>query len=405
MQSDKTPRPPGLFIIYHVVRQSSECGVRRVAGLSISWPGLRSIRLIYFNKTIAVLIVLPFFGNSYLVAAESTIGAGGNVSYVDEYIWQEQEVFGDEINRLLANDGLSREEKAVLRSLNWLVGFAADDKNLVEVFSDALLMLSELSSADHSPEVQRVSESLLRSLLATATNRLDSIFSQSVYGFWDYTSILSMVYDSKIPLERYIEHFNSYEPHTIDPVYGNSIESALESMDYDLIGDYLIDFSFVHHLNEEYPNSVFYYSGNPYETVLSAIESVPFLHNFESDRVLYSEQNYFVTHIVLVMSDYGRKPIPSTILTQRVLSYILREFNTVRYKVDDLDLLAEFVHCLKILNSGEGEIVQEAISHMLDRQLPNGAWGSEKELTSGPYDQLHPSWAVSTSLIYQPPVR
>lgn len=84
-----------------------------------------------------------------------------------------------------------------------------------------------------------------------------------------------------------------------------------------------------------------------------------------------------------------------------MLAYLKREFATVRYRVDDIDLLAEFVYSMKCYGLEEMSMVREAHRFLLSQQRPWGAWGKASDWRGSAYDAIHPTLAVITALNYR----
>lgn len=315
--------------------------------------------------------------------------------------WEDRELFERKIANLRTQNNWSKSEAAVLHALAWLTDFLSDDKTFSVIFSDAILMLHELSLNNSSSQIQTLSIEMLVSQVNRARLNLDKLYSFSVYDFWDFSSILGLIYQHQIPPKDFIDFYHKFDPETIPLEYSLDISDALANYNYDVLGDYLIDYSFLHHLAVDYPDTSATLPFNPYLYLLESLQNIPFIHTFESNQTEYSIQNYFVTHVALVLTNYGSKNIENGVFAQRIYRYLIDELATVRYQTNDLDLLAEFVHCLKFFGAADNQQVQEATDYLLSKQLENGAWGTPSELQSDPYVQMHPTWAISTALHYQ----
>ncbi len=74
----------------------------------------------------------------------------------------------------------------------------------------------------------------------------------------------------------------------------------------------------------------------------------------------------------------------------------------MRSKTDDLDLLGEYVECMKIFGLGGNAEVIESLNYIVSQQNPDGSWVKTKSADKDPYDLFHPTWTSITALHYNP---
>jgi len=291
------------------------------------------------------------------------------------------------------------QDEAVLRGLRWVDEFIQRDENLYFIFSDCLLMLNELASRRPGPVADTARHMLMECFQRGADN-LSAIFEPNVSGKWDFISILSLVKTWHIPEQPFLEFYRENFPPTMRLDYHEEFKKALSRVNYDMLGDILIDTSFAWFFNREFPNAEFDVPETGFAEYLKQITRLPYLYNFKRDPAAYSEQNYYVTHVVFVATNYGQKPMPEGKLARELKGYLLNEFPSVRHDDAEVDLIAEFIHCFKIFGMGDVPEVREAVRYLLSQQHPDGSWGTEEDFEGDAYDIFHPTWAVITALNY-----
>lgn len=290
-------------------------------------------------------------------------------------------------------------ERAILKGLAWLHDFVAPDDTLDAIFSNYVMMLNELTTQRARPAVTPIAQMMLRHAVRRAHGRMGRLFAADEDGKIDFLQILH-VFRKWGSEDSYMIFFKRRFPRGFTIDYKDIFEDAVDGLDYDDLGTVLIDTSFFDLLRMKYPKLDDVLPEANFERFLRGIEEIPFVELYEEDPEWYSEQNYFVTHIVFAAMYYGEGPAPRGPLMDQVRAYLEREFATVRHRVGDLDLLAEFVHSLKILGRGHTPQVAEAVRHMLAVQNEDGSWGTPEDFEQGPYEAFHPTWAVILALNY-----
>jgi hypothetical protein len=96
-----------------------------------------------------------------------------------------------------------------------------------------------------------------------------------------------------------------------------------------------------------------------------------------ADR-LASEDVYALTHMVLYASDLGSATLP---LDQEPLRGMVREQLRQQIELGDLDLIAELVHCARIVGLRGDQLVLHGLRELLAAQHADGA------VPSPPFDQ------------------
>ena len=291
-----------------------------------------------------------------------------------------------------------QKRKSILRGIQWLRDFSKTDENLYYVFSDFVLLLHELSLNTSDPEISLLTKSYLRDSYTRAAPHLSRIFDKDQTGKWDFISTLRLSLLYNIEKDSFLQFYRSYLPKRNVRPYNRSFETALAKEDYDLLGDYIIDYSFLHYLLRDFPKLDISLPQDRFQEMIKRISELEFRYSIHSDPDDLYDQNYYVTHIAYVLTNYGEDPFPNSPLRTKLKTYLLELFKYVRQDADDMDLLAEFVHCLKYLGLGERDEVQEAENFLIQQQNPDGSWGTQEDFQGDPYDIMHPTWAVTTAL-------
>jgi len=71
----------------------------------------------------------------------------------------------------------------------------------------------------------------------------------------------------------------------------------------------------------------------------------------------------------------------------------------VRNRVNDLDLLCEYLYCFRQFGQASAGFLKEGEGYVLSLQRADGSWGKADDFAGDPYDQLHPTWTAITLLV------
>ncbi|MCF7848707.1 MAG: hypothetical protein K9M45_07655 [Kiritimatiellales bacterium] len=291
------------------------------------------------------------------------------------------------------------QEQAVLRGMLWQDEFVQDDDNLHFIFSDYLLMLNELAQRRPGAVADGARE-MLYDAFDRGSLSLPEIFEPDAAGKWDFISILSLIERWGISRTPYLDFYRQNFPHDLNLDYSRQFDEALECLNYDDLGDILIDTSFAHFFRKKFPDSEFDVPETGFTRYLAQVAGLPYTQKYTKDKDAYSDQNYYVTHVVFTAMDYGLEPMPAGALSREIRSYIESEFACVRHQVGDIDLIAEFVYCAKACGLDGRPEVQEAVDYLLSLQHEDGSWGTDEDFEGDAYDIFHPTWTVITALNY-----
>ena len=292
------------------------------------------------------------------------------------------------------------KEAAILGGLHWLLGFIDKQDNFEAVFSDFIILSAELARAEKRPLQRQVATQLLNATLARGAQQLSQLFPADNEGLWDFIGILQVAWASEVHRTAYVD-FYQRQFASVDKLEYDSELSFAESItkaNYEVIGDYLIDTSFLYYFRQKYPGSDIHLPPEQFETYLQQLTQFDYnlSHQYASNE--FSDLAYLATHVVLVLTNYGELAVIEGDNTKKVARYIDASYQDVRFKLGDIDLLAEYLQCLKILFKGNEPRVENTEEFLLSLQRSDGSWGSLKDFTEEPYIQFHPTWAVLTGL-------
>lgn len=218
-------------------------------------------------------------------------------------------------------------------------------------------MLNELNLSKPEGLVAKKAEALLQRSFDRVSGHLDWVFESNVDGLWDYISMLSLVEKWDINGRKNVDYQDIHYPEEINFAYEEDFQKALESRNYDVLSDILIDTSFACYYTKRFPACAAQLPKTGFVEYIDKIVSLDPTHKWTTVVQGYSDQNYYIAHVVFVLSDYGEMPLLDTRLARKVKEY----------------LLAEFVHCLKMFGEGRCPEVQEAIRFLLTKQDSDGS--------------------------------
>ncbi len=288
------------------------------------------------------------------------------------------------------------KEESVRRGMQWMRDFNCNRRKFDYICSDYTVMLNELTL--QGGRIGRIAESDLQVVFARTACRLPLIFESNAYGAWDFLSFLYTFQRHSFPRKPFYDHFRSKLAKHFKNIPVEVFANAVKNNEYVKLGDILIDACFVHWLNKDYPGVFPELPEDLYPQYWELAKKGKFIYDDKADIVVFFDQHYYVTHLVYVQTNYGVHPFPEGDFKEKIINYIKKHYEYARYKEKDLDLTAEFIHCLTMLGHGDCEQVKDGVKFLLANQHANGSWGTKEDLASDPYVQCHSTWAVVVAL-------
>ncbi len=294
---------------------------------------------------------------------------------------------------------LSPRERSIIAGIHWLVRFADKEENLEQIFSYFILFLHEMMASDKREHQREVAQIILKKTLAIGQKKLSSFYKKDESGRWEFIGILPILAHHREFEATYFKFYQEYFSQIVPPYQSNdmTMSEAIKQNNYTVIGDYLIYGSFLHYYLLKAKQSAIVLPNNQFEEYLKELERFEYKKDYDYHSIEFRDLAYLATHVVLVLTNYGEFPLEKSLNSKKAESFIDFTFKNVRYHVGDLDLLSEYVQCLKILKPLDPRI-SPAEKFIFSLQRQNGSWGRGEDFFSSPYNAFHPSWAALTAL-------
>jgi hypothetical protein len=306
------------------------------------------------------------------------------------------------ISKYLKQD-ISATEKSILKGLRWLIKFIDKDSNFEFLHTNLFLLLHELSLNKGRFYQQEVAQVILEASLARAEPILAKLYPQSYGSAWKFIGLLHILEHNKKFKNSYYKFFknnfkNNYKNNFNDDK--NYYSQALKNKSYKEIYDYLISTSFLYYYltqtNTKLPNL----PHDNFKAALKQLEELNYDTELSSDSEEFINLGYLATHVILVLTNYGALPIKDSINMRKAAHYIQESFSKV-YNLGYIDLLAEYIQCLKIIQpliKNSTKEISKYEQFLLDQQRSDGSWGNDRSDNGDPYTVFHPTWAVLTAI-------
>jgi len=295
-----------------------------------------------------------------------------------------------------------RREQAMLDGLKWIIRLIDSEQALRSISTDALQMLHDLTVPDPESALARASQSVIETSASRMSSDLPWHFPSNVHAKWEFISLIRLLYAHDIPVSPYRDFYHAELPQSDDAyvdIFNNiDFDEALRTANYASMGNFLIYASLLHDLMEEYPESGFDLPEDRFPAYLEQLESFVYSAQPE-DGAAYVDQNYFVTHVALMLTKWSELPMPEHALAPAIRSYIDAHYDRVMNESGDLVLFAEFVVVLKLFDP-EDDRIEDAQQLLLSYQKPDGSWGADEgvPIDGDAYYAFHPTWAVMVAL-------
>ncbi|MFZ2448320.1 MAG: hypothetical protein WAW37_18330 [Syntrophobacteraceae bacterium] len=306
------------------------------------------------------------------------------------------QVIIDSLDREIAQCGGERY-LAVLRGLRWCVVLFDDNSKFDCTFSNYLMMLDELTLYRPYPALADIVHTLIVREFERALPRFRAIFPPDTDGYDDFIRILPVAYRHQAPIKPLKEfaarHFAGVTPIDRLPEF----RRAAKKRDYSSLTGLLVSATSLNMAYRCQAEKDFALPPDHYQTIVAECASIPFTARFNQDA--YSSQNYYATHVVLALNHYSQHPLIASATADKVFFYLAANYDTVRHRVGDFDLLCEYLYSFRQFGLEGVQFVSEGERYVLSQQREDGSWGTEEDFESDPYDQFHPTWTAVTLLI------
>lgn len=258
-------------------------------------------------------------------------------------------------------------------------------------------MLYEISVINNDPVIQIVMRRLIRNESLRGLAYLKSIYDED--NIEDIILMIGILKQLNLPARKYIDHYAK----NMAIFDGNKCRAefnrAAKARDYDKMTNGICDYSHFRFAFDSGKNGPLRLPPDYRDEFMKTCAATPFIYTFRDENG-YHDQNYYATHVVFFMTGYGRYPIKDSAYARRLKKYLSDNFRIVRSVTNDLDLLGEYVECMKIFGLGGKSEVNEALDFIVTQQNPDGSWVKGKSDDKDPYDLFHPTWTSITALHY-----
>jgi hypothetical protein len=123
----------------------------------------------------------------------------------------------------------------------------------------------------------------------------------------------------------------------------------VQNINYSSYSDHLLWLSFFQELDLDCST---FLAGSISDNIMSMLRILPLMRSYQSlDSVgenTFIHQCYFATHLIYFFSDYGSHPLTRELFAEEFL-FILDSVPVAMQRLDDPELVGEFLHCLSIL--------------------------------------------------------
>ncbi len=286
---------------------------------------------------------------------------------------------------------------AVLRGFRWCVAFCDDDSKFDFTFSNYVVMLDELTRYRARPALAGIVHTLIVREFERALPRFSTIFATDADGYEDFISILPIAYRHQVPVKP-LKEFASHHFGAVTPINRlHEFRQAEKKRDYDRLTDLVVWAAFVNMAYGWHVDRDFTMPPDNYPTIMAECAAIPFAARFDQDA--YHDQNYYATHVLLALKHYGQRAVLASVTADKVFFYLASNYDAVRHRVGDFDLLCEYLYCFRQFAPEGVQFISEGESYVLSQQREDGSWGTAEDFEGDPYDQLHPTWTAITLLI------
>lgn len=349
-------------------------------------------------KSFLVTIIYFILSASYIHAERDSFGAYRNLAPSSSPLLPQTLKHYTAAQKLIQNKltkKLSRKEASILRALDWLIGFADKDENFDFVSTNFFLLLYEMTASRGRIHQKEVAQLILETSFARAQKRLSQIYPPEKDTKESFIGLLQILLDYpqfQAPYYKYYTRAFSFKDEKFN------FQKAQSSNDYRQMYEHLVSASFLYYYLLKDKATTLALPENSFLEDLKKLEKFEYKTSYPVPSYEFVQLGYLATHVVLVLTNYGQFAISPSTNARKAARYIQATFDKVRDKLGYLDLYAEYIQCLKILNIAPSARINKLEDFLFDLQRPDGSWGTEQTFKSDPYTAFHPTWAVITAL-------
>ncbi len=291
-------------------------------------------------------------------------------------------------------------ERAVRRGVQFMANYLRSDDRLTAMGTDGTEIFLELALTSASPSLRALNDAIARRHAQRLLPRY--LAPAGVHEPWDFASAVDLLVDAPhlgIPTERLetvlLERFREFPRE--DDAYGIPLTDAAGLTDQQAF-DLLLEAYTFERAEVAWPGR--FPLRFRLEEALRVLWSRPLAPwTTAGDAASRSiESAYLATHVALVITEYGRRPLPRESLGPfgRFLRAQFQEYLHAR----DVEIVAETADVMRQLGETDDADPQlcAATQLLLHAQNADGSWGAWQSAANA-YDALHKTWAAVTGLV------
>ena len=131
---------------------------------------------------------------------------------------------------------------------------------------------------------------------------------------------------------------------------GFNFQKALDSKSYQEMYEHLVYTSFLHYYLAKAKTPISRLPADSFLEDLKKLEQFEYKQDYAVKSDEFVQLGYLATHVLLVLTNYGQMAIKDGVNTRKAADYIIATFGKVRDQLGYLDLFAEYIQGLKIVN-------------------------------------------------------
>ena len=293
-------------------------------------------------------------------------------------------------------------ERAVLRGIDFMAGYLAPDDRLNAVGVDAVQIFLELALTSDSESIRSRALPVARRHAVRMLPRY--LAPDGLRGTWDVIDSLELLVDAphlgiaREPLLNVLlTRFHSFD--TDAAAYGIALDDPSRLGDEQAFDLLLAAYTF-ERADAAMPG--LFPVRFRLDAALDAVWSRPLATRSSSDDAATArraiDSAYLATHIALVTSEYGRRPLARESIGR--FEFYLRAELATYMRARDVEIVGETADVLRQIGERDERSAELcAATHLLlETQNVDGSWGDWRS-AGDPYDAIHKTWAAVTGLV------
>ncbi len=297
--------------------------------------------------------------------------------------------------RSIPSSELSRRDEAVMRGLDWMASYLASPGHIDEVGVDAVQLFAEVATTAANNQLRARARIHGREVATRVSPhyRTVALDAETLLELLDLlTWLKALNVESPALLARAREAYGTYDDFwAIAETSDVNMRKDEDSIYAALIDSYIIER--VHFtapklftMRSELPRLLRFLAKRDYTSGL-----------LDDDWDVFQDHAYLLTHVIYVLSDYGRIPFEPKQVPW-VMRFLRDNFDYALVE-EDVELIGEFIDIFRATGRTEANdaMVRQGTAFLLASQHDDGSWG-EVEKSDDAYDIIHYTWCAVSGL-------